>query len=90
MPLENYIDRLQIEFGRHVADRAILVVEILGSVGAVIIAGDQMFEHLPMAEQVIAEVHRHEAAKLKKAGVNLATRTAIMRRHRRDDILLEP
>src|SRR3546814_6969737 len=61
--LEHDIDRLEIEFGGHVAHRAIFVVKFLGLVGALAIAIDQMLEHLPMAHHVIAQVHRHEAGR---------------------------
>ena len=36
--LEHDVDRLQVEFGGHVADRAIFVVEILGRIGALAVA----------------------------------------------------
>src|SRR3546814_11619897 len=65
--LEHRIDGLQIEFGCHVADRAIFVVEILGLVGALAVALDQMLEHLPMAHHVVAEVRRHEAGEDRKS-----------------------
>ena len=67
MALEDDIDRLQVEFGGHVADREIFVVEIARRVGALVVADDQMLEHLPMADEVVAEVHRHEAGELKEA-----------------------
>jgi hypothetical protein len=68
--LEHDVDRLEIEFGGHVADRAIFVVEFLGLVGAFAVAIDQMFEHLPMAHHVIAKVHRHEAGELQEARID--------------------
>ena len=38
MALEHDVDRLEVEFGGHVADRAIFVVEVLGRVGALVVA----------------------------------------------------
>src|SRR3546814_20595341 len=63
---------LQIKFGRHVADRAIFVVEFLCLVRALAVAVDQMSEHLPMAHHVIAQVLRHEAGELQKARIDAA------------------
>src|SRR3546814_16185708 len=77
--LEHRIDRLQIKFGRHVADRAIFVVEFLGLVRALAVAVDQMYEHLPMAHHVIAQVHRHEAGELQKARIYAAPGAGIPR-----------
>ena len=71
MALEDDVDRLQVEFGGHVADRAIFVVEILGRLGALAVALDEMLEHLPMADEVVAEVHRHEAGELEEARIDL-------------------
>jgi hypothetical protein len=68
MALEDGVDRLEVEFGGHVADRAIFVVKILGRIRALAVAGDEMLEHLPMAGEMAAEVHRHEAGKLQEPG----------------------
>jgi hypothetical protein len=68
MPLKDGVDGLQVEFGGHVADRPILVVEVLGRVGALAVALDEVLEHLPVADEVVAEVHRHEARELEEAG----------------------
>src|SRR3546814_9426102 len=65
--LEHDVDRLEVEFGGHVAHGAIFVVEMLGRIGALVIALDEVFEHLPMRDHVAAEVHRHEAGKLEEA-----------------------
>jgi hypothetical protein len=54
MALEHCVDRLQVELRRHVADRAIFVVEVLGGVRAVAVAGDQVLEHLPMRVEVLS------------------------------------
>ncbi len=90
MALEYHVDRLEIEFGRHVAHRAIFVVKFLGLVGALAVAIDQMFEHLPMAHHMIAEIHRHEAGELQKARIDAAARPRIIGRHGRNHIFLEP
>ena len=49
MALEDDVDRLQVEFRGHVADRAIFLVEILARIGALVVALDEMLEHLQMA-----------------------------------------
>ena len=72
MLLEDDLYGLQVEFGGHVADRAIFVVELLCGVGAFFVAFDEMLEHLPVADEVAAEVHRHESGELEEARVNLA------------------
>src|SRR3546814_3773622 len=69
--LEHDVDRLEVEFGGHVAHGAIFVVEMLGRIGALVIALDEVFEHLPMRDHVAAEVHRHEAGKLEEARIHL-------------------
>src|SRR3546814_3070312 len=37
-----------------------------------VIALDEVFEHLPMRDHVAAEVHRHEAGKLEEARIHLS------------------
>ncbi|HQX82255.1 MAG TPA: sulfatase-like hydrolase/transferase, partial [Vicinamibacterales bacterium] len=71
-PLEHGFDGLEIELAGHVADRAVLVVERLGRVGAVLVADDEVLEHGVVAHQVAAQVHRHEAGELEEAGIDLA------------------
>ncbi len=88
--LEHLLDRLEVEFGGHVADRAIFVVELLGRLGAVVVALHQMPEHVPMAHQVAAQVHRHEAGKLHEPRIDLPPGARIAERHGGDDILPEP
>ena len=88
--LENRIDRLEIEFGGHVADGAIFVIEFLGLVRTLAITIDQMLEHFPMAHHVIAEVHRHETGELQEAGIDAAPGARIPGRNRCDHIFLEP
>src|SRR3546814_1908297 len=48
--LEHDVDRLEVEFGGHVVHGAIFVVEMLGCIGALVIALDEEFEHLPMRD----------------------------------------
>ena len=90
VPLEHDIDRLQVEFRGHVADRAIFFVEFLGRLRALLVADDEMLEHLPVADEVRAQVHRHESGKLEEARIDLPPRTRIDHRHGRDHIVLEP
>ena len=90
MALKHDLDGLQVEFGGHVADRAIFLVEILAGAGAFLIALHQMLEHLIMAVEVAAEVHRHEASQLQEAGIHLAPRAGIQAGHGGDHILREP
>ena len=90
MALEDDVDRLQIEFGGHVADGAIFVVEILGRIRLFIVAVDEVAEHLPMADEMVAEVHRHEAGELKEARIDPPPRARIEIGHGHDHVLLEP
>src|SRR3546814_17774937 len=66
VPLENRVDRLEIELRRHIAHGAILLVKRLGCVGAFAIALDKVSEHRPMALEMAAKVHRHEPRKPEK------------------------
>src|SRR5437867_9751777 len=70
MALEDDVDGLQVEFGRHVADRQIFVVETLGRIRTLAVTSDKMFKHLPMAGHVAAEIHRHEARQLQESRIN--------------------
>ena len=88
--LEHHRDGLEVEFGGHVADRAIFLVELHRRIGALVVALDEMLEHLPMRDEVVAEVHRHETGELQEAGVHLPARAGIAHRHGGDDVLLEP
>ena len=90
MRLEHRVDRLEVEFRGHVADRAILLVELHRRLGALVVALDEMLEHLPVRDHVVAEVHRHEARELQEARIDLPPRAGIAHRHGRDDVLLEP
>src|SRR4051794_34359012 len=90
MLLEDDIDGLEVEFGRHIADRAIFVVELLGRRGAFLVADDEMLEHLPMADEMRPQIHGHEARELKEARVNLAARARVNHRHGRNYVLLKP
>ena len=90
MALEHDVDRLQVEFRGHVADRAIFVVEFLRRRGALLVADDEMLEHLPMADEVRAEVHRHEPGELEEARINLPPGARVDHRHGRDHVVLEP
>ena len=90
MILEHDTDRLEIEFRRHVADRPIFFVKILRQIGAVIIALNEVFEHLVMRHHVAAEVHRHETRELQESGIHPPPRADIGRRDRRNHILAEP
>src|SRR3546814_9948533 len=83
--LEHDVDRLEVEFGGHVAHGAIFVVEMLGRIGALVIALDEVFEHLPMRDHVAAEVHRHEAGKLEEARIHLSPAARIAHRHGRSE-----
>ncbi len=49
-----------------------------------------MTEHLPVADQMIAPVHRHEAGELEEAWIDLPPAARIIKGHGRDHILLEP
>src|SRR3546814_15218066 len=68
VPLENRVDRLEIELRRHIAHGAILLVKRLGCVGAFAIALDKVSEHRPMALEMAAKVHRHERSEERRVG----------------------
>ena len=61
LALEHQIDRLQIEFGGHVANGAIFVIERLAGIGGFFVAIHQMLEHFPVRFHVVGKIHRHEA-----------------------------
>src|SRR5690606_33723653 len=88
--LEDDIDRLQVEFGGHVADRAIFVVEALGRLGAFAVALDEVAKHLPVADEMVAEVHRHESGELEEARIDATPGARIMTGHGDDHVALEP
>ena len=90
MRLEHDIDRLEIEIGRHVADRAVFVVERLGRIRAFVGAFHQVFIQPVMAHHVAAQVHRHEAGELDKAGIDAPAHARIIDRHGGDHVVLEP
>ncbi len=90
MVLEHLLHRLQVELGGHVAHAAVFVVEILGRLRAFVVADGEVFEHLVMADHVIAEVHAHEPGQLHEAGIDPPARAAILHRHGGDDIVAEP
>src|SRR3546814_10126881 len=70
MALEYRADRLQVKFGRHVRDRAVFIVKRLGRIRAFAVAIDQVPEHFPMAGQMAAKVHGHEAGQLENARID--------------------
>ncbi len=88
--LEHILDRLDVEFLGHVANRAIFLVKRLGGVGRLVVAFDQMLEHPVMAHQVVAEVHRHEAGELEEARIHLPPGARIEEGDGGDYVLLEP
>src|SRR3546814_18100887 len=64
MFLENLPHRLEVKLCGHVKNRAILLVKIFCGIRTFIIALDQVPEHLPMAHQMIAQIHGHESGEL--------------------------
>ena len=90
MALEHHVDRLQIEFGGHVADRAIFVVEFLGRLGAFASPSTRCLNISQWLMMCVAEVHGHEAGELEEARIDLPPRAWIDHRHGGDDIVLEP
>ena len=69
MTLKYGIYGLQIEFRRHVADGAIFVVEFFVPIRAFAVAFDEVGEHRPMADHMVAQIHRHKARELQKTGI---------------------
>ena len=55
-----------------------------------VVAFDEVAEHVPMAGEVVAEVHGHEAGELEEARVHAPPCAGVGAGHGRDDVLLEP
>jgi hypothetical protein len=49
-----------------------------------------VLEHFPVADEVVAQVHRHEPGELKEARIDLPPMPRIDHRHGGNDISLEP
>src|SRR3546814_4510938 len=77
MFLENLPHRLEVKLCGHVTNRAILLVKIFCGIRTFIIALDQVPEHLPMAHQMIAQIHGHESGELHEARIDLSARAGI-------------
>ena len=88
--LEHLFHRLEVEFRRHVADAAVFLVEILGLLRALVVAGAQVFEHLVMAHHVLAQVHGHEPGQLQEARIDAPSRAFVLQRHGGDHLRAEP
>ena len=88
--LEHLLHRLQIEFGRQVGDREILVIEFAVGVGLVVFALHDMPEQVEMGAHVTRQVHRHEGGELDEAGIDMPPGAGIAGRHGSDQVGLEP
>ena len=58
---EDVLDRLQVELGRQIHHRHVLVVEFAVLFGRVTVVLDQVAEEFAVRGDVPVEVHRHEA-----------------------------
>ena len=88
--LEHGLDRLQVELGRQVHDRQVLVVEVLVLLDRVAVALDEIVEQVDVRVHVALEVHGHEAGELDEARIDVAHEAGVRQRHGRDHVLLEP
>jgi hypothetical protein len=87
---EHRVDGLQVEFGRHVHDGEIFIVELAMPFGRIAVILDQMHEEVLLRDHVTVEIHRHEARQLQKARIDRAGEARQRPRHLHDDIVLEP
>ena len=70
--LEDALDGLEVELGRQVHHRQVLVVEDAVLLGAVAVAADEVAELVDVGIDVAVDVHREEARELQEAGVDPA------------------
>ena len=87
---EHGLDRLHVIFGGEVHHRQIFVIELAVLLGRILIARDEMVEHVEMSGDVAIDVHRHEAAELKKPRIDLAAEAGIGERDRMQAVAAEP
>ncbi len=65
---EHAIDGVEIELGRQVHDREILVIELTMLLGGVSVASHEVMEQVFVRLRMTLEVHRDEARELHEAG----------------------
>ena len=88
--LEHQLHRLEIELGREIEHGDIFVVELLGGLGFRGLTFGDVLVKLAMRFDMAVHVHRHERRQLHETRIDAAAATGIARRHRGDQLLLEP
>ena len=86
LALEDPVDRLQVELGRHVEHGEVLVVEVLDPLGLLVVAPDQVVVEGDVLLDVAPEVHGHEPGHLEEAGVDPAGGTPVAERDGGDHV----
>ena len=87
---EHGLDRLHVIFGGEVHHRQIFVIELAVLLGRILVARDEMVEHVEMSGDMAIDVHRHEAAELKEPRIDLAAEAGIGKGHRMQTVAAEP
>src|SRR5262249_48347245 len=88
--LKDQADGLEIELGRQVEHRKILVIEGLRRLRLLPLTVREVLVELSMGLHVTFDVHAHEGGKLYEAGIDATKGAAVAERDGRDQILLEP
>ena len=84
------IDSLEVELGRQIHDREVLIIEGAVFFSRVAITGDQVAEEIPVCVEMSIEIHGHEARELQEPWIDWAACTCIPPRNNRDHMVLEP
>ena len=88
--LEDQAHGLEVEVGREIGDRHVLVVEVADRLRLGFLAGGEVREVLAERLGVALAVHADEGAQLQEARVDAAARALQSPRHAADQVLLEP
>src|SRR4029078_7105244 len=85
--LEDRADGLEVELGRQVEHREVLVVERLRRPRAFLVPGDDVVVQAPERRAVALGVHPHERRDLDEAGIDAARQPAARRRAKDGTVL---
>ncbi len=88
--LEECLDRLQIVARGHVHDSEVFVIKAAVRGGTVLVALDQVVEHLAMRRDMAVGVHRDERGELQETRIDPAECASVPRRYARRHVPLEP
>ncbi len=88
--LKNVLHGLEIELGGEVEHREVLVIKILGDLRLSEFAAREILEQVHVRLHMAIHVHGHEGRELHEARIDVAARAFVLRRHHRDQVLLEP